>query len=55
MPDWSTSVAADYDFALTDAYDGFVRIDYEYTGPSRGSFLDTDPNFHDPSYGVSER
>jgi iron complex outermembrane receptor protein len=52
VPDWSMSVAADYDFAIMDGYDGFVRVDYEYTGPSRGSFLATDPNFNDPAYGV---
>jgi iron complex outermembrane receptor protein len=52
VPDWSMSVAVDYDFPVTEGYDGFVRVDYEYTGPSRGSFLATDPNFNDPAYGV---
>ena len=52
VPNWSTSLAVDYEFPVMDGYDAFTRIDYEYTGASRGSFLNTDPNFYDPAYGV---
>jgi iron complex outermembrane receptor protein len=52
VPDWQTSVAADYEFPVMEGYDGFARVDYEYTGPSRGSFSPADPNFNDPGYGV---
>jgi outer membrane receptor protein involved in Fe transport len=52
VPDWQMSFAADYEFPVMDGYNAFTRIDYEYTGPSRGSFAPTDPNFNDPPYGV---
>jgi len=52
VPDWSMAFGADYDFPVVEGYDGFVRVDYEYTGPSRGSFVPSDPNFNDPAYGV---
>jgi iron complex outermembrane recepter protein len=52
VPDWSMSFGVDYNFPIQDDYDGFVRVDYEYTGPSRGSFTPTDPNYNDPAYGV---
>ncbi len=35
-----------------DGYEGFVRADFQYTGPSRGAFTPADPNFNDPAYGV---
>ena len=31
---------------------GFVRADYDYTGPSHGSYQVTNPNYKDRSYGV---
>jgi outer membrane receptor protein involved in Fe transport len=52
VPDWQMSVAADYEFPVMDGYNGFARVDYEYTGPSRGSFAITDPNYNDPAYGI---
>jgi iron complex outermembrane receptor protein len=52
VPDWQMSFAADYEFPVMDGYDAFTRIDYEYTGPSRGSFSLADPNYNDPPYGV---
>jgi len=52
VPDWTLSASVDYEFPVMDGYNGFVRVDYQYTGPSRGSFLPTDPNFNDPAYGV---
>ncbi len=52
VPNWSTSVAVDYDFPIMDGYDAFARVDYEYTGASRGSFTPADPNYYDPAYGV---
>lgn len=52
VPDWSLSVAGDYAFPVMDGYEGFVRLDYEFTGRSHGSFAQTDPNFNNPAYGV---
>jgi outer membrane receptor protein involved in Fe transport len=52
VPDWAMNVSVGYDFPFMDGYDGFVRMDYEYTGPSRGSFSPTDPNYNDPAFGV---
>ena len=31
---------------------GFLHADYDWTGPSNGSFQRTDPNFQDPAYSV---
>jgi outer membrane receptor protein involved in Fe transport len=52
VPDWTTSFSSDYTFALNDAFDGFVRLDYEWTGRERGSFSPLDPNYAIPQYGV---
>ena len=51
-PTWSASAIVDYYHELTRNVTGFVKADYDWVGPSNGSFTSTDPNFHDPAYGV---
>ncbi|TLU74587.1 TonB-dependent receptor [Lichenicoccus roseus] len=51
-PTWSASAIADYYHDLSAAVTGFIKADYDWVGPSNGSFTVTDPNFHDPAYGV---
>ncbi len=52
VPDWTASFSTDYTFPLNDAFNGFVRLDYEWTGRERGSFSPADPDFAIPQYGV---
>jgi len=52
VPNWQLSVNAAYEWPVMDDFDAFVRVDYEYTGPSRGSFSVFDPNYNDPAYGL---
>jgi outer membrane receptor protein involved in Fe transport len=52
VPDWTASFSGDYNFPLTDAYGGFARLDYEFTGRERGSFSPADPDYAIPQYGV---
>ncbi len=51
-PTWSASAIADYYHPLSRHMTGFIRADYDWVGPSNGSFTNTDPNFRDPAYGV---
>ena len=51
-PSWSASAIVDYYHDLTRNVTGFVKADYDWVGPSNGSFTTTDPNYRDPAYGV---
>jgi outer membrane receptor protein involved in Fe transport len=52
VPDWTASFGGDYTFPIDDAFNGFFRVDYEWTGRERGSFSPTDPNFAIQQYSV---
>lgn len=32
VPEWTVSLNGEYEFAMTDDYDGFIRADYQYVG-----------------------
>nr|WP_321983960.1 TonB-dependent receptor [uncultured Lichenicoccus sp.] len=51
-PSWSASATISYYHDLSRSVTGFVKADYDWVGPSNGSFTVTDPNFRDPAYGV---
>jgi outer membrane receptor protein involved in Fe transport len=51
-PRWTATGSIDYDLPVTDAVTGFVRWDYDRTGPSNGSYQESNPNYLNPSYGV---
>ncbi len=51
-PSWSAAAIVDYYHDLTSRITGFVKGDYDWVGPSNGSFVATDPNYRDPAYGV---
>ena len=51
-PSWSAAAIADYYHELTRNITGFIKADYDWVGPSNGSFVVTDPNYRDPAYGV---
>ncbi len=52
VPQWSAAAILDYTHDITPRVLGFLRADYDWTGPSNGSFQQTDPNFQDPAYSV---
>ena len=52
VPDYAIATSIDYETALSPHADAFFHGDFQYTGPSRGSFIVTDTNYRDPGYGV---
>lgn len=52
VPDYTISGGVDYNFPLSQSVGAFIHGDYQYIGPSRGSFIVTDTNYFDPAYGV---
>jgi outer membrane receptor protein involved in Fe transport len=52
VPSWSAAAIIDYYTMLSPHVIGFLHADYDWTGPSNGSFQRTDPNFQDPAYSV---
>ncbi len=51
-PDWTAAFGADYSMPISDGMDGFIRADWEWTGPSHGAFDNTDPDYGRPVYNV---
>jgi outer membrane receptor protein involved in Fe transport len=51
-PAWSATALTDYDFPISPNMQGFVRADYDWVGPSNGSFQSYNPNYRNPAYGV---
>ncbi len=52
VPDWTIDISGEYSFPINDLYLGFVRADYDYTGPSHGNYQVYNPNYKDRGYGV---
>ncbi len=52
VPSWSAAAILDYYHPINDRITGFVKADYDWVGPSNGSFTVSDPNYRNPSYGV---
>ncbi len=51
-PAWSAAALGDYAFPISPEMQGFVRADYDWVGPSNGSFQSFNPNYRNPAYGV---
>ncbi len=51
-PSWTASLVTNYSTDITDNVSGFIKADYDWTGPSNGSFQVTDPNYRDPAYAT---
>jgi iron complex outermembrane recepter protein len=51
-PSWSASLTGEYERPINDATHGFVRADYDWVGPSHGTFSVTDPDYVRPSYSI---
>ncbi len=54
VPDYNTSLGADYDFAYSAAVRGFVRADARFVGQSRGTFVIGAPDYFRPAYFTSD-
>jgi iron complex outermembrane recepter protein len=52
VPEWMATFRFDYSRPFADNVKGFVRADYDWTGPSNGAFSPTNPDFLQPSYSV---
>ena len=51
VPQATASASVDYDWPLSASTDGFVRSDFNWIGPSKGSFQVANPNYDNPAYG----
>ena len=51
-PNWTASLVTNYRTDITPEIEGFIKADYDWTGPSNGSFQLTDPNYRDPAYSI---
>jgi iron complex outermembrane receptor protein len=51
-PRWSATALLDYDHEIAGGVDGFVSWDYDFTGPSNGSYQVNNPNYNNPEYSV---
>jgi outer membrane receptor protein involved in Fe transport len=53
VPDYTITPSIDYDFQVNDLTQGYVRLDFPYTGNSRAYFDESHlPNVTSPNYGV---
>lgn len=44
VPDWTGSLAVQYDFAMSDNWHGYVRADHQYIGSSTRYLVNADPS-----------
>jgi outer membrane receptor protein involved in Fe transport len=52
VPEWMAALRADYSHPLADDVKGFVRADFDWTGPSNGAFAPSNPDYSRPVYSV---
>ena len=53
VPDYTITPSVDYDFPINDVTQGFLRLDFPYTGNSHAYFDQSHlPNVTSPNYGV---
>jgi outer membrane receptor protein involved in Fe transport len=52
VPEWMATLRAEYSRPITDDVKGFVRADYDWTGPSNGAFTPSNPDYSRPTYSV---
>jgi iron complex outermembrane recepter protein len=54
VPQYSGTISSDYSIFVRPDLKVVSRIDYQRTGPSRGAFFVSNPDFNRPSYGVAD-
>jgi iron complex outermembrane receptor protein len=52
VPEWMATLRFDYSRSLAPDLKGFVRGDYDWTGPSNGAFSPSNPDYSQPVYSV---
>jgi len=52
VPEWMAAFRAEYTHPVSDDIKGFVRADYDFTGPSFGAFSASAPDYEQPEYSV---
>jgi iron complex outermembrane receptor protein len=52
-PEWSLSLDADYEHDLTADLRGFVRGNWQFTGKSHGTFVQSNPDYLRPAYDLA--
>jgi iron complex outermembrane recepter protein len=52
VPEWMATFRVDYSRRFADDLKGFVRADYDWTGPSNGAFSPTNPDYSRPAYSI---
>ncbi|MDB5397954.1 MAG: pdt [Rhodospirillales bacterium] len=52
VPKYTLTFDAEYNYPISDEIDAFIRADYDLTGSSHGAFVESDPAFKQPAYGV---
>ena len=54
VPKDTLTLSADYSWPISEKVDGFVRGDFNWVGPSKGSFQTNSPNYNNPGYGLGD-
>jgi iron complex outermembrane recepter protein len=52
VPEWMATFRVEYSHPFADDLKGFVRSDYDWTGPSNGAFDPTNPDYSRPVYSI---
>ncbi len=52
-PEWSLSLDADYEHELTGELSGFIRGNWQFTGKSHGTFVQSNPDYLRPAYDLA--
>ena len=52
-PEWSLSLNAEYEHDLTNDLTGFVRGNWQFTGRSHGTFVQSNPDYERPAYDLA--
>jgi iron complex outermembrane receptor protein len=52
VPEWMATLRFDYSRPFVGDVKGFVRADYDWTGPSNGAFSPTNPDYSRPVYSI---
>jgi outer membrane receptor protein involved in Fe transport len=51
-PAWTYTADANYEWSVGRFGHAFIRADYDWIGSSYGSYVQANPDYYDPGYGV---
>ena len=52
VPEWMATFRVEYSRPFAGDLKGFIRSDYDWTGPSNGAFDPTNPDYSRPAYSI---